>query len=195
MERVCGAPVAGLRSQVPLSKGVLLVFAALLLLVGLWFFRKSSLVQPEPPNSQKITEGSDNGTLGAQTPKVAFAPVLATEVPRSAAVSTPDISDLLPKAEEKQAIAPPKDGTFIDFGSFSAPTIFTYRSEVARDLHGTPPSLLEMAREVSRKIQELKSGSGDFQALRSELQDCGAHKEIPPSAAQFCTEIAKELQP
>jgi hypothetical protein len=102
------------------------------------------------------------------------------------------------------------EGSHVDFGFFSAPTLETYRNEVQRNVHETPASLKQMAIQVGQVREVLAKSSKNAlnqdpvlsdqevtrlkEQLLMQLKNCSQSEAIASVPREFCRESLTELE-
>ncbi len=78
---------------------------------------------------------------------------------------------------------------------FNAPDAATYRAEVERNPHETPPSLLRFAAEVAQRQAEVQRTPHLRGTLFDDLGRCAldAQRQLPSSARSFCLLQLRQL--
>jgi hypothetical protein len=184
------------------NRKFLLVSICLGLIFGAYFYGKSW--QESPPDS-KVSESSAQNRL-LTSPQLADVPTTAPTPPPIPGLSpfvTPPSEDKQDSqkgsgAEDQSSMAGQKSmksetqkplGEKTHFPEyFNAPALKTYREEVEKNPHVTPPSLLSFSEKIAENEILVKKGLISAQEFSASLRNCVVlgFSQIPRSARALC---------
>ncbi|MCC7443033.1 MAG: hypothetical protein IT285_15475 [Bdellovibrionales bacterium] len=148
-----------------MKKLLVILFLVFVIGAALWLRGQPSGPSPEPEAAQAPSEAPESA--GAVTPKPE-PPAGEAPVPAPDALGMPQTawSDL-PNQDP-----PPVDDAPRFTGALESPSVESLREEVARNPHGTPPSLLLYAQRMADRMEAAMQTGDEADRLFAELEDC-----------------------
>jgi hypothetical protein len=160
----------------PLFRRGLLVVLILGLVIGLSFFMQRKAGVPEPGANSQSEQPDLSRAHGLTQPIAATTSALPspTSMPSNSQAST--------------------SGS----GKLEFPSLKAVREQVAQDPHGTPPALLQFARDLSARAEAAKGSPETAKAFFETLEECldnekGQEDSVPVAAQTLCLTEAEEF--